>query len=367
MTSARILIVEDEILIASEIKDHLLALGYQVVGMAANAETAFQQAIATQPDLILMDIVIQGEQDGIAVAAQIYDRFRIPVVYLTAYADDKTLERAKLTRPFGYILKPFSQGDLRATIEIALSRHRVELEEQQATQTHIASTPVWDFEQLSMLSHELRNPITAIQLSTKMLGEFGEQMDEAKKQQLLQRIQVATNSMNELIEDVLTLGQAEHQLSKFCPDDTDLVDFCQTLVDAFQWYANQQYSIQFIHPPEAVQSGVDRKLLWHLLSNLLSNAIKYSPEGNPVILRLSCTAREICVEIQDRGIGIAPDELVHLFQPFYRGRNVGKLPGTGLGLAIARRAAQLHGGDISVSSQVGYGTTFTVKMPLLRC
>lgn len=361
MPSTRILIVEDEILIANEIQDHLRELGYSVVGIAADAETALQRITETQPNLVLMDIAIQGEQDGIAVAAQIHDRFPIPVIYLTAYADDKTLERAKLTRPFGYILKPFNQRDLRATIEIALSRHQTE----QAEKTAISSSS-WSFEHLSMLSHELRNPITAIQLSTKMLGEFGDQMDDAKKQQLLQRIQMSTDSMNELIEDVLTLGQAEHQLASFCPDSIDLIEFCQTLVEAFQWCANHQYTLQFTYHPNHIQACVDKKLLWHLLSNLLNNAIKYSPEGNTVTLQLSCTPGEVCIAIQDRGIGISPDDLAHLFQPFYRGKNVGKLPGTGLGLAIAKRAAQLHGGDIVVKSQVGYGTTFTVRMPLMR-
>lgn len=362
MTSTRILIVEDEILIASEIKDHLSELGYTVVGVAADAETALQRVAETIPHLVLMDIAIQGEQDGIAVAAQIHDRFQIPVIYLTAYADDKTLERAKLTRPFGYILKPFNQRDLRATIEIALSRHEAELAEKTA-----ADSPSWSFEHLSMLSHELRNPIAAIQISTRMLGEFDGAIDEAKKQQLLQRIQVAAESMNELIEDVLTLGQAEHQLASFCPDSTDLIEFCQTLIEAFQWSPSHPCALQLLYQPDLIQACVDKKLLWHLLSNLVSNAIKYSPEGNTVMLRLSCTQKEICIEIQDQGIGIAPDDLGSLFQPFYRGRNVGKLPGTGLGLAIAKRAAQLHGGDIAVKSQVGYGTTFTVRMPLVQC
>lgn len=122
MEIARILIVEDEILVAREMATYLHEMQHEVVGIAIDAETVLQRVAATQPDLVLIDINLPGEQDGIALANEIRCRFQIPIVYVTAYADNATLERAKLTHPFGYVLKPFNQQDLRVSVELALFR-----------------------------------------------------------------------------------------------------------------------------------------------------------------------------------------------------------------------------------------------------
>ncbi len=125
MTDAKILVVEDENIVALEIKKRLQKLGYIVPGVASRGEDAIIKAEGIRPDLVLMDIMLKGEIDGIHAAGEIHKRFNIPVVYLTAYSDEETLYRAKLTEPYGYILKPFEEDDLRTTIEIALYRHQV--------------------------------------------------------------------------------------------------------------------------------------------------------------------------------------------------------------------------------------------------
>lgn len=123
---ARILIVEDESVTALYLQEALESVGYQVVGTAASGEEAILLAAETQPQLVLMDIRLQGEIDGIATAHQIYSRFTIPIVYLTAHADDATLERAIATNPYGYLVKPFQEREVYTTIEIALRRHELE-------------------------------------------------------------------------------------------------------------------------------------------------------------------------------------------------------------------------------------------------
>jgi len=128
MTGERILIVEDEAIVADEIKARLLNLGYEVTGMAMTGEDAVKKAFEVYPDLILMDIRLKGEVDGIKAASMIRERMDVPIVYLTAYADDETLRRAKVSEPFGYIMKPFQERDLHSTIEISLYRHRMERE-----------------------------------------------------------------------------------------------------------------------------------------------------------------------------------------------------------------------------------------------
>jgi signal transduction histidine kinase len=125
-TQARILIVEDESIVALDICGRLAELGYDTPAVAHSAEKAIQKIADTQPDLVLMDIRLKGQMDGVEAAEQIRTQFDIPVVYLTAYADKATLERAKITQPFGYILKPFQERELHATVEMALYRHKME-------------------------------------------------------------------------------------------------------------------------------------------------------------------------------------------------------------------------------------------------
>ncbi len=123
MARAKILIVEDESLVAKDIQAMILNLGYAVSGLEASGEKALQRIEENRPDLVLMDIVLKGPLDGIATAEKIQARYNIPIVYLTAYADETTVTRAKATEPFGYLLKPFEERELQTTIEMAFHKH----------------------------------------------------------------------------------------------------------------------------------------------------------------------------------------------------------------------------------------------------
>jgi CheY-like chemotaxis protein len=128
MAKTRIMIVEDEWTVAEEIKMVLEGMEYDVTSMSSSGEEAVLNAEKDKPDLALMDIVLEGEMDGIAAANEIRSRFNIPIVFLTAYTDDKILERASITGPFGYIVKPFVNEDLKISIEIAVYKFRMEKE-----------------------------------------------------------------------------------------------------------------------------------------------------------------------------------------------------------------------------------------------
>ena len=126
----RILIVEDEAVVALDIERRVTGLGYTIVATTDSAEEAIELAERERPDLVLMDIRLRGLMDGIEAGRQIRNEWRIPVVYLTAHADEPTLARAKETAPFGYILKPFDEQKLRVTLEVALAKHaREEIDE----------------------------------------------------------------------------------------------------------------------------------------------------------------------------------------------------------------------------------------------
>jgi PAS domain S-box-containing protein len=126
MEKKRILIVEDERIVAEDIKMNLQSLGYAIPGIVSSGEEAIRKTEEHNPDLVLMDISLKGDIDGIETATQIRSRFDIPIVYLTAYADEKTIERAKITEPFGYIIKPFDDRGLHVNIEMSLYKHRME-------------------------------------------------------------------------------------------------------------------------------------------------------------------------------------------------------------------------------------------------
>lgn len=128
MAQATILVVEDETIVAKDLQCTLVRLGYKVPATATSGEEAVRKAEEIQPDLVLMDIVLKGPMDGVETARKLHARVDVPVVYLTAYADDHTLQRVKETAPAGYLLKPFQPSELRPTIEMAL--HRASLERQ---------------------------------------------------------------------------------------------------------------------------------------------------------------------------------------------------------------------------------------------
>jgi len=126
MATGKILVVEDEYIVAESLNDLLESLGYTVVGLVASGEDAIQKAAETHPDIVLMDIMLEGKMDGIEAEDHIRTHENIPVIFLTAYSDDKTLQRAKITEPFGYIVKPFKERELHSTIEISLYKYRVD-------------------------------------------------------------------------------------------------------------------------------------------------------------------------------------------------------------------------------------------------
>ena len=128
MSKINILVVEDESIVSKDIQNSLKKLGYNIVGATATGEEAIALAEETKPEIILMDIMLKGEMSGIEAAIKIKEKLSIPIIYLTAYADESTLNKAKITEPYAYILKPFKEIDLHTSIEMALFKHKKQME-----------------------------------------------------------------------------------------------------------------------------------------------------------------------------------------------------------------------------------------------
>jgi CheY-like chemotaxis protein len=135
----RILVVEDEKIVAMDVKNMLENLGYTVPAIASSGGEALQKIEEIKPDIVLMDIMLDDHMDGVETTHEIRSRFAIPVVYVTAYADENTLERAKTTAPYGYILKPFEEKELHTTIQIALYKHELEKKIREETENSLAT------------------------------------------------------------------------------------------------------------------------------------------------------------------------------------------------------------------------------------
>ncbi len=229
---------------------------------------------------------------------------------------------------------------------------------------------------VSIASHEFRTPLATI-MSTAELLEYYEWPREEEVEQL-HLIQEAVKQMLQLLEDVLFIGTADAGQIRFNPEPLALNEFCQELVAEIQRGMSLNSTatgiqhtkescpctINFVSRGQSFLACMDKKLLRQLLSNLLSNAIKYSPDGGTVHFDLVCQGDEAIFQIQDRGIGIPKEDQPRLFEFFHRGKNVGAIAGTGLGLAIVKTCVGLHRGHITVQSEVGVGTQFTVTLPM---
>ena len=217
---------------------------------------------------------------------------------------------------------------------------------------------------ISMASHEFRTPLTTILGSAELLKHYSHKWTEEKKLVHFERIYSNVQHIAQLLDDILLIGQVEAGKLEFNPEPLDVVQFCSRIVEELQLSASSEHPIVFTCQFSGIEGCLDEKLLRHILSNLLINAIKYSPTSSPVNFELICQNDWAIFQIQDSGIGIPLEDQERLFESFHRAKNVGNIPGTGLGLAIVKRSVDLHGGKITVKSEVGVGTTFTVTIPL---
>ncbi|NEO30866.1 MAG: PAS domain S-box protein [Symploca sp. SIO3C6] len=216
----------------------------------------------------------------------------------------------------------------------------------------------------SMASHEFRTPLSTILMSAQLLESCSYNWSEEKRTRNLRRIEFATKHLIQLLEDILTINRAETGKLEFNPDLLEIEAFCQHLVEEMQLGAEYEQNIIFESQCSSKHYYLDSRLVRYILTNLLSNAIKYSPEGGDIDFRLICTHQEVIFQIQDQGVGIPVSDQSHLFEAFHRGGNIEHINGSGLGLTVVKKCVELHEGSIDLDSEVGIGTTFTVKIPI---
>lgn len=214
----------------------------------------------------------------------------------------------------------------------------------------------------SMVSHQFRTPLSTILITAQLLGSSPDKWTEEKKIKNIFRIESAAKSLTQLLVDILTINRAESGNIEFNPTKLNIKHFCQELVAEMQTHAQPNHVITFSNEGECKNACLDPKMLHSILKNLLLNALKYSPQGGKIHLALNCHPGEATFQISDQGIGIPISDQPQIFEAFYRGKNVGNIAGTGLGLTVVKKCVDLHGGQITVTSEFGVGTTFTVTI-----
>ncbi|MFZ4665586.1 MAG: ATP-binding protein [Prochlorotrichaceae cyanobacterium] len=222
---------------------------------------------------------------------------------------------------------------------------------------------------ITTISHEIRVPLTVLVSSVGILRDFSHRLPQEKQVRHLQTIETYVQHITRLLEDLSFLNPVDVSQQNFEPDVINLIEFFSRLVDELSW-SNGKYPMQLETEFQGVPTDpalaiacVDVKLLRQILTNLMTNAVKYSDSQALIHVILILTPHQFILKVKDSGIGIPLADQASLFEPFYRGKNVGSRSGTGLGLSIVKTCVDRHKGSISVVSHPGQGSLFTVVLP----
>jgi signal transduction histidine kinase len=215
-----------------------------------------------------------------------------------------------------------------------------------------------------MASHELRTPLSVVSMSSWIMYKLRSEQHDERSSLHFNRIKDAVAKMTELLDGVIDIGKTDGKSAPFHPTLTQLEPIIQCVIDSLTMTNVREQSVTFTVWGESCEVSVDKGLFESIVQNLIGNAVKYSPPNTTIEVHLSYEPSAVIFHVVDQGIGIPEEDQEKLFNMFYRAGNVGATQGTGLGLAITKRAVELHGGTISVSSKRGEGTTFTVNLPI---
>jgi len=371
MDTARIMVVEDEALVADDIADTLKSMGYQITSVEADGDEAILRAGCDRPDLVLMDIMLRGKTDGVEAADQIRSRMNIPVIFLTAYSDNEILERAKITEPFGYLIKPFAERELHISISIALYKARMERKLRETGEQLLRARKM---EAAAILAggvaHDFNNLLFVI------LGNIG-----LAKENFLS----GTDGFSCLKEAESAVLQARDLIRKFIsfasPGEPSKAPLkISTVIDDLLkkriQYAGIRRECSFPDPMPLVDA--DRTQMAQALESVIENAEAAMPDGGVLKIMVESMEKDaddrlrhadlkkgryVRISVTDRGRGIRKQDFHRIFDPYFSTRERGTQKGMGLGLTIVHSVIRKHEGYIYIESEEGKGTSVFIYLP----
>ena len=349
MPRARVLIVEDERVVAEDVGRSLNKLGYSVVGIVSSGEEAVKKTEELGPDLVLMDIVLKGGMDGVEAAEEIRGRFRIPVVYVTAYADDETLKRAKETEPFGYILKPFEERELYTSIEVALYRHKMEAELRSSRQqlrnlaAHLQSVREEERAGIARELHdEMGQALTALKMDLSWLNKRLTKDDIS----LVEKVKAMSGLTDTTIRMVRRLST---ELRPGILDDIGLTA-------AIEWQVGEFVERTGIGCEVSVDDGVINleqdcsTAIFRIFQEALTNVARHA-RATKVRASLKEEDDRLVLEVIDNGRGITEKQICGA---------------KSFGIMGMRERVYPWGGEVKISGIREKGTTVRASIPLGR-
>jgi signal transduction histidine kinase len=372
MDTSRILVVENEPVVALHLRQTLIRFGYEVSAVVASGEQCLRHIETARPDLILMDINIDGAMDGISTAASIPAEYDIPVIYLTAYSGDETISRACATNPYGYMVKPFAEREVHTMIQTALSRSRGQKamrarEDQQRR--------IWKMEMSGQLAgrvaQDFNNLLAVIFNDLDELRGHADARPEAAE--LIKRIELAAGRAERLASRLRTFaGQSD-----VLPTAISISQFMTSMMPVLHRELGGAIRTNVSLPDDLWGIWVDSDEFELALMNLVTNARAAMPAGG--LLEIEATnvtlnlpmeealatperfRRHVRLRISDTGIGMPKSVVERAFEPFFRGTPDGQ--GTGLGLSQVFGFVRQSSGQLSIASEVGRGTIVELQLP----
>lgn len=359
MNKPKILIVEDEMITSDHLRRLLGRLGYDVTGVCTSGASALEIIEEGCPDLLLADIGLEGDVDGVEVAARAREGWKIPTVFLTAFSDPETMRRARITEPYAYLVKPFAEHELHATIEIALQQNALRTEREQeveATTRILIRTQ----EELSVVTARLfrAQEKEREEIARDLHDDIGQRLAllQIDFENLWQNIPVKVRDRNRLefdqtIHKMEELSNAvrntSHRLHPSMLDDLGLVVALRQLAEDFE----ERYSIatrfSARNIPERLSPQVS-VVLYRIVQEALQNIAKHAGPAMVNIALVGCTS-SVELSIRDSGKGFDTRSASHR---------------TGLGLISMSERAESAGGNLKLESRQGEGTRIHVTLPL---
>lgn len=380
MKKDKVIIVEDTKIIALDLNLKLDKFGYEIIGIFDSGEKAIEAIQKNRPDIILMDIMLAGPMSGVETAERIFQLFNMPVIYLTGSTSHDIIEKAKKTRPLGYLLKPYNELQLQITLEMAREKYKADLElemhknhledlvKQRTIELVKAKEKAEESERLKMaflanISHEIRTPMNSIVGFAGLVSQ--PDLNDSKRQEFSNYINNSAQSLLRLIDDLIDISEMESgktnlKISK-CYINKLVNEIYTTFKNKVETDSNRkiEFKPHIDINDDSIHIQSDSQRIRQIFKYLLENAIKYTEKGT-IEFGYTCDNRNLTFFVRDTGIGIPEDKHQAIFESFSKfADSKEKLyRGAGLGLTLTRKILEMLNGNIWIDSVKNKGSIF---------